>query len=149
MQLFNSSGNPENVSLFQYSVANLPTGPQIIQMSVTTPGSQYLAMQYGNGGASSLQDQWQPTGQTSTEMLADGGPPTGPLPPNGALNGSTSFTFESDAASLASGNALNVSGTEFLTVPEPSSVALMASGMLGLALLYRRRQGGQRNCRSC
>jgi len=106
-------------------------------------------MQYGNGGASSLQDQWQPTGQTSTEMLADGGPLTGPLPPDGALNGSTSFTFESDAASLASGNALNVSGTEFLTVPEPSSVALMASGMLGLALLYRRRQGGQRNCRSC
>ena len=149
MQLFNSSGNPENVSLFQYSVANLPTGPQIIQMSVTTPGSQYLAMQYGNGGASSLQDQWQPTGQTSTEMLADGGPLTGPLPPDGALNGSTSFTFESDAASLASGNGLGISGTQYLTVPEPSSLALMVSGMLGLALLYRRRQGGQRNCRSC
>ena len=31
-------------------------------------------------------------------------------------------------------------------VPEPSSVALVASGMLALALLYRRRQGGQRNC---
>jgi PEP-CTERM motif len=149
MQLFNGSGNPENVSLFQYSVANLPPGPQTMQMSVTTPGSQYLAMQYGNGGASSLQDQWQPTGQTSTEMLADGGPPTGSLPPNGMLNGSTSFTFESDAASLAGGNGFNVSGTQYLTVPEPSSLALMASGMLGLALLYRRRQGGQRHCRSC
>jgi hypothetical protein len=149
MNLINNSGNPENVSLFQYSVASLPPGLQTIQMSVTTPGSQYLAMQYGNGGASSLQDQWQPTGQTSTEMLADGGPPTGPLPPNGVLNGSTSFTFESDAASLASGNALNISGNQFLTVPEPSSVALMVSGMLGLALLYRCRQGGQRNCRSC
>ena len=149
MKLNNNSGSPENVSLFQYSVANLPPGPQTIQMSVTTPGSQYQAMQYGNGGASSLQDQWQPTGQTSTEMLADGGPPTGSLPPNGALNGSTSFTFESDAASLASGNGLGISGTQYLTVPEPSSLALMVSGMLGLALLYRRRQGGQRNCRSC
>jgi hypothetical protein len=149
MQLFNGSGNPENVSLFQYSVANLPPGPQTIQMSVTTPGSQYLAMQYGNVGAFSLQDQWQPTGQTSTEMLADGGPPTGSLPPNGMLNGSTSFTFESDAASLAGGNGLNISGTQYLTVPEPSSLTLMASGMLGLALLYRRRQGGQRHCRSC
>jgi PEP-CTERM motif len=148
MKLNNNSGSPENVSLFQYSVANLPTGPQIIQMSVTSPG-QYKAMQYGNGGASSLQDQWQPSGQTSTEMLADGGPPAGPLPPNGVLNGSTSFTFESDAASLAGGNALTISGTQYLTVPEPSSVALMVSGMLGLALLYRRRQGGQRNCRSC
>jgi hypothetical protein len=139
MQLFNNSGNPENASLFQYSVASLPPGPQTIQMSVTTPGSQYLAMQYGNGGASSLQDQWQPTGQTSTEMLADGGPPTGPLPPNGALNGSTSFTFESDATSLARGNALNISGTEFLTVPEPSSVALMAGGMAALGFIRRRR----------
>jgi hypothetical protein len=151
MKLNNNSGNPENVSLFQYSVASLPPGPQTIQMSVTIPDSQYLylAMQYGNGGASSLQDQWLPTGQTSTEMLADGGPPTGPLPPNGALNGSTSFTFESDAASLASGNGLGISGTQYLTVPEPSSLALMVSGMLGLALLYRRRQGGQRNCCSC
>jgi len=147
MQLFNNSGNPENVSLFQYSVASLPPGPQTIQMSVTTPGSQYLAMQYGNGGASSLQDQWQPTGQTSTEMLADGGPPAGPLPPNGALNGSTSFTFESDAASLVSGNALNISGTEFLTVPEPSSVELMAGGMAALGLI-RRRRAAQRQFRA-
>jgi hypothetical protein len=148
MQLFNNSGNPENVSLFQYSVASLPPGPQTIQMSVTTPGSQYLAMQYGNGGASSLQDQWQPTGQTSTEMLADGGPPAGPLPPNGALNGSTSFTFESDAASLVSGNALNISGTEFLTVPEPSSVALMAGGMAALGLIRRRRAAQLRQFRA-
>ena len=142
MKLNNNSGSPENVSLFQYSVANLPPGPQTIQMSVTTPGSQYQAMQYGNGGASSLQDQWQPTGQTSTEMLADGGPPTGSLPPNGALNGSTSFTFESDAMSLANGNALNISGTQYLTVPEPSSVALLAGGMAALGLI-RRRQAAQ------
>ena len=142
IKLFNNSGNPENVSLFQYSVASLPSGPQTIQMSVTTPGSQYLAMQYGNGGASWLQDQWQPTGQTSTEMLADGGPPTGSLPPNGALNGSTSFTFESDAMSLANGNALNISGTQYLTVPEPSSVALLAGGMAALGLI-RRRQAAQ------
>ena len=147
IKLLNSSGNPENVSLFQYSVASLPPGPQTIQMSVTTPGSQYLATQYGNGGASWLQDQWQPTGQTSTEMLADGGPPTGPLPPNGALNGSMSFTFESDAMSLASGNALNISGTEFLTVPEPSSVALMAGGMAALGLI-RRRRAAQRQFRA-
>lgn len=145
--LLNSSGNPENVSLFQYSVASLPPGPQTIQMSVTTPGSQYLAMQYGNGGASSLQDQWQPTDQTSTEMLADGGPPTGPLPP-GPLNGTTSFTFESDAMSLASGNALNISGTEFLTVPEPSSVALMAGGMAALGLIRRCRAAQLRQFRA-
>jgi hypothetical protein len=148
IQLINNSGNPENVSLFQYSVASLPPGPQTIQMSVTTPGSQYLAMQYGNGGASSLQDQWQPIGQTSTEMLADGGSPTGPLPPNGALNGSTSFTFESDAASLVSGNALTISGTEFLTVPEPSSVALMAGGMAALGLIRRRRAAQLRQFRA-
>jgi hypothetical protein len=148
IKLFNNSGNPENVSLFQYSVASLPPGPQTIQMSVTTPGSQYLAMQYGNGGASWLQDQWQPTGQTSTEMLADGGPPTGSLPPNGALNGSTSFTFESDAMSLANGTALNISGTQTLTVPEPSSVMLLAGGMAALGLIRRRRAAHLRQFRA-
>jgi hypothetical protein len=134
--------------LFQYSVASLLPGPQTIQMSVTTPGSQYMAMQYGNGGASSLQNQWQPTGQTSTEMLVDGGPPTGPLPPNGALNGSTSFTFESDTVSLASGNALNISGTQYLTVPEPSSVALLAGGMVALGLIRRGRAAQLRQFRT-
>jgi hypothetical protein len=148
IKLNNNSGNLENVSLFQYSVASLPPGLQTIQMSVTTPGSQYLAMQYGNGGASSLKDQWQPTGQTSTEMLADGGPPTGPLPLNGVLNGSTSFTFESDAMSLASGNALNISGTELLTVPEPSSVALLAGGMVALGLIRRGRAAQLRQFRA-
>jgi hypothetical protein len=60
------------------------------------------------------------------------------------------YAYEWDVILAASGNpgsSLTISEIQAV-VPEPSSVALVASGMLVLALLYRRRQGGQRNCHS-
>jgi hypothetical protein len=53
--------------------------------------------------------------------------------------GNVDYAYEWDAT-LAGGSSIIISELQTV-VPEPSSVALVASGMLALALLYRRRQG--------
>ena len=60
--------------------------------------------------------------------------------------GNTVYAYEWETT-LAAGASITVSEIQTV-VPEPSSVALVASGMLVLGLSCRRRQGGQRHCRS-
>jgi hypothetical protein len=65
-------------------------------------------------------------------------------------SGNVCFAYEWDlnlAAAGSAGSSLSLSEIQAV-VPEPSSLTLVVSGMLALALLYRRRQGGQCKCRS-
>lgn len=156
--LENLSASSQTISLFQFSdfILGGAPGAQMVDMISNSP-TQYGANQ--TGGGISLQNQVQiigPIGGT-TKMQADGnGSLFGPFigPPNtldnATLNasGNAVFAYEWDVT-LAPNTSFTISETSTITVPEPSSMALMVSGMLGLALLYRRRQGGQRNCRSC
>lgn|ERR1035437_1555667 len=157
--LKNLSTSSQTISLFQFSdfILGGAAGAQMVNMISNSP-TQYGANQ--TGGGISLQNQVQIVGTigATTKMQADGnGSLFGPFiggPPynldNVTLNasGNAVFAYEWDVA-LAPNTSLIISETSTITVPEPSSMALMVSGMLGLALLYRRRQGGQRNCRSC
>lgn len=82
-------------------------------------------------------------------MQADnGGAPFGPL--NGSPNplnditltasGNAVFAYEWDVTGLQGGSSFTISQTQTITVPEPSSVALVSAGMLAVALVCRRRR---------
>jgi hypothetical protein len=157
--LKNLSTSSQTISLFQFSdlILGAAAGAQIVNMISNSP-TQYGANQ--TGGGISLQNQVQYIGTfgATTEMQADGsGSHFGPFiggPPytldNVTVNasGNAVFAYEWDVT-LAPNTSFIISETSTITVPEPSSMALIVSGMLGLALLSRCRQGGQRHCRSC
>ena len=144
----NLSGSASTISIFQYSdfVLGSAPGSQTLSM-VPIPSTQASANQ--SGGGATLQWLGQLTGGT-VEVQANGsGAPFGPF--NGSAtslnnttlsaSGTAVFGYEFDAISLAPGNSLTISETAALAVPEPSSLALISSGMLVLALLGRRRLG--------
>jgi hypothetical protein len=143
----NLSGSPTTISIFQYSDFVLGGVPgQTLNMTVINT-TQATASQ--SGGGATLTWSGQATGG-SVEVQANGsGAPFGPF--NGsatALNntnlsasGTAVFGYEFDAINLVSSNSLTASETAALTVPEPSSVALICSGMIALALLNRQRRG--------
>jgi PEP-CTERM motif-containing protein len=148
----NASGASVNLHLFQYSdfvVGNAP-GSQTLSIS-NTPTQGFFSQ---SGGTSLLTLSAQNTFGT-TEVQADNtGAPFGPFIGNGTtlnnatLNdtGTVDFGVEFDAT-VAAGNLLTttVSGHDpdyygpQEVVPEPASVALVASGMALLALVFRRR----------
>jgi PEP-CTERM motif len=144
----NLSGNASTFSLFQYSdfvLGNAP-GSQTLNMAINS-SSQATANQ--SGGGVTLQWLGQLTGGAVEVQANNSGTFFGPF--NGTatvLNntplsvfGNAVFGYEFDAINLAAGNSLTVSETAALVVPEPSSVALVALGMIAAATLYRIRKG--------
>jgi hypothetical protein len=156
--LKNLSASSQTISLFQFSdfILGGAAGAQMVNMISNSP-TQYGANQTGGGISLQNQVQYIGTSGATTEMQANGGGSHfGPFiggPPytldNSTLNasGNAVFAYEWDVV-LAPNTSFIISETSTITVPEPSSLALIVSGMLGLALLYRRRQGGQRHGRS-
>jgi len=157
--LRNLSTSSQTISLFQFSdfILGGAAGAQMVNMFSNSP-TQYGANQVG--GWVSLQNQVQYAGTTNglaIRMQANGsGSHFGPFiggPPytldNSTLNASGNAVFAYQwEATLAPNTSFTISELSTITVPEPSSLALVVSGMLGVALLYRRRQGGQRHGRS-
>jgi hypothetical protein len=141
----NLSGSATTLSLFQYSdfILGSAVGAQTLNMIINN-SSQSTANQ--SGGGVSLQWQGQLTGGTVEVQANNTGAPFGPF--NGSatalLNtplsatGNAVFGYEFDALNLAAGNSLTVSETSLLVVPEPSSMALIASGICFLVPLWRR-----------
>ena len=155
LTLKNLSASSQTISLFQFSdfILGGAAGAQMVNMISNSP-TQYGAKQTGGGISLQNQIQFIGTPGATTEMQANGsGSLFGPFlgPPNALDNvtlsasGNAVFAYEWDVT-LAPNTSFQIS--ESSTVPEPSSMALMASGMFGFALLCRCRQGGQRNCRS-
>jgi hypothetical protein len=155
----NLSATTQVFHFYQYSDFDLGgvSGGQNVQFSSNGSGQQYQVVQtdlFGRTltglitavtGGSSAQSEVQAGLFDGTKFgLGSGASVT----LNNTLNasGNVVYAYEWDAA-LAAGTSITISEIQAV-VPEPSSVALGASGMLALALLYRRRQGGQRNCRS-
>jgi len=143
----NLSGSASTISIFQYSDFILGSAPGSQTLNMTVINSTQASANQSGGGAA-LQWLGQLTGG-AVEVQANGsGAPFGPF--NGSAtslnnttlsaSGTAVFGYEFDG-SLAPSNSLTISETAALTVPEPSSVALICSGMIALALLNRRRRG--------
>jgi len=143
----NLSGSAANISIFQYSDFVLGSAPGSQTLNMTPiPTTQASANQ--SGGGATLQWLGQLTGGTVEVQASGSGAPFGAfIGPATTLNnttlsasGSAVFGYEFDG-NLASNNSLTISETAALTVPEPSTVALICSGMIALALVNRRRRG--------
>lgn len=145
----NTSGTNEVLHLFEYSDFALGGNAGEQNVNFSGSGIPYQVNQTGPNG-SSLQGTLSINGGTSYTVeeaagLADGtsfGLRTGnPAPtfggPLSAGEGAVDYVYEIDVT-LASGQGFTVSATQALAVPEPSSVALMGLGMLGLVISSRK-----------
>ena len=138
---------------YQYSDFDLGgvSGGQNVQFTSKGSGQQYQVVQTastgitltglvtGVSGGSSVQYEVQAGTYDGTQFgLGNGN--SAPLLNNTLTAGPDNvvYAYEWDAT-LAAGGSIIISEIETV-VPEPSSVALVASGMLALALLYRRRR---------
>ena len=152
-----SSGQTHVFHFYQYSdfdLGGIP-GSQNVQFYNNGSSSYYEVKQ--SGGAASLDVTVSASNPSAVQAgLYDGnqfGLGNGNSAPSldntlAAGPGDAVFAYEWDVT-LVPGGAFQISELQTVSVPEPSPVALMASGLLALALLYRRRHGGQRNCHSC
>ncbi len=149
MKFYNNSGGSANVSLFQYSdfvVGNAP-GSQTVNINTSNPTLPAFTQ---SGGGYALTLNTINTEGATTEVQADNtGAPFGPFSTgsgtldNTPLNdtGTVDFGVEFDAT-VGNGNSFQAGHTAndpITMVPEPASVALVASGMALLALVFRRR----------
>jgi hypothetical protein len=154
LTILNTSGTSETVHFYQYSHFELGgvVGGQNVQFSNGGSGPYFQVNQTGTGGVS-LQGLVSGASAPSPEVQAGVGTQFGlvngssaPTLDNSTLAagpGDVSYANEWDAT-LAPGGSFQISELQTLTsVPEPTSVALMATGML--ALLYRRRQNNRRH----
>lgn len=145
--VMNTSAVSQDYHFFQYSDFDLGgvTGNQSVQFYNNGSSSYYEVIQTGAPGsvvetaiapgASSLEVQAGYFNGT-LNLLNDGLPTT----LNNTLSagpGDLTYAYEWDAT-LAPGTSLQIS--KLLTVPEPSSLALISSGALLLAWVQRRRR---------
>ena len=146
--VMNTSSLSQDYHFFQYSDFDLAgvTGGQNVQFYNNGSSTYYEVIQ--TGGTGSLVETAIAPGASSSEVQAGFFPGT----LNGLNDGLTTtlnntlaagpgdvtYAYEWDAT-LAPGASLQIS--KLLTVPEPSSMALISSGMFVLALLRRRRRG--------
>ncbi|MGA3163842.1 MAG: PEP-CTERM sorting domain-containing protein [Verrucomicrobiota bacterium] len=146
-----SGGDLNNVSIFQYSDFVLGgsgyAGSQTVSM---TPASGGYAYAYQSGGGLTLTWNGDAIGYTTLVQADSSGAPFGAFTGSGNLNNTTLTANNTSAVfgyefsgSVANGNFLTISeNTTFPDpVPEPSSLALISSGMLAVALIFRQRRG--------
>jgi len=161
-QLNNSSSGPELTSLL--GIKNLTATNEIIHLyqfsdfalggnsagqtiQFVGTGLPYEVLQTGSNGQqmTGTLTALGPLGLASVEEiagfndgmqfgLANGAPVSFPAPDNLSATGDVDFAYEVDAT-VGSDSALSVS--ELQSVPEPSVVALVTAGMLGIGLLRR------------
>jgi len=151
IQFNNLGASPLNISIFQHSdfVLGGPSaaGSQTVNMIPASGGGFATANQSG-GGLTLTWNGDAPSGTTLVQANSSGAP-FGPFIGLGsnlnnttlsAINTFAVFGYEFSGSVLA-GNLLSISenATYPSPVPEPSSVALISSGMLFLALISRRR----------
>lgn len=150
LTLQNTSGTNEVLHLYQFSDFDLNgvTGGQNVQFAGTT--SPFLVTQTGVGagpltGSFSALAGGNPTTVEEIAGIVDGtqfgliNGNVAPLFANTQLSagaGDVEYAYEIDAT-LLNGQTLTVS--ELQTVPEPSSLALISSGILALTLFSWRR----------
>jgi hypothetical protein len=155
----NLSATTQVFHFYQYSDFDLGgvSGGQNVQFTSNGSGQQYQVVQTGSGtiltglvtavtGGSFGQSELQAGLFDGNKFGLGSGNPVTLDNTLTAGPGNVVYAYEWDAT-LAAGSSITI-GEIQTVVPEPSSVTLVASGMLALVLLYRRRQGGQRNCRS-
>jgi len=156
----NLSSTPQVLHFYQYSDFDLEgvSGGQNVQFSSNGSGQQYQVVQTDSTGRTLTGLISGVTGGTSAQSEVQAGLFDGTQFGLGSAisvtldntltagPGNVDYAYEWDAT-VAAGGSIIISEIQAV-VPEPSSVALVASGMVALALLHRRRQGGQRNCRS-
>jgi hypothetical protein len=155
----NPSATAQVFHFYQYSDFDLGgvTGGQYVQFSDNGSGHYYQVVQKGpgeiltglitavNGGSNTMSEVQAGLWDGNKFGLGSGGAVTldntlaaGP--------GNVVYAYEWEAT-LAAGSSIIISETQTV-VPEPSSMALVASGMFAVALFCRRRPGGQCNGRS-
>jgi len=148
IKFYNETGANNYISIFQYSDfvmgGSSAAGSQNLNMTTATGGGYAIANQTGGGGNTLNFKGFVASGTTEVQADSSGAPfgaflgnasPT--TLDNTTLNasGNAVFGYEFDG-NIAAGNALTIS--EVIAVPEPSSVALVSTGMLGLVWLHRR-----------
>jgi hypothetical protein len=149
----NTSSTTQVYHFYQYSDFWLGgvSGNQNVQFYNNGSGSYYEVIQTGLiggpligtvtalSGGSAVVPEVQAGLYNGTQFGLANGNPAPTLNDNlTAGAGNVVYAYEWDA-SLSPGGAITIS--EIQSVPEPSSVALISSGMLVLALLRRRRRG--------
>jgi hypothetical protein len=155
IQVKNTLSTAQTINFLQFSRFSLgnPTGIQTVNMSAGSGTQFYVTQQTDGGTYPSLQDSYLVSGTatTTTMQATDGGALFGPFIGTTPLDnttfsaaGTADYAFETSAL-LGQNKSFTISQIQMITVPEPSSVALISSGMLALALLHRRRPGGRRN----
>lgn len=146
-----TSGQTLTFHLYQYSDFNLGgvAGGQNVQFSNNGSGANYQVDQTGLSGVSLqgvVSGASAPLGEAQAGLATHFGLGNGNASPT--LDNVTLFAGAGDAVyayewdeTLAPGGSFQISELQTLSsVPEPSSVALLAPGVVALALLYRRRR---------
>lgn len=158
----NPTATAQTYHFYQYSDFDLGgvSGSQYVQFNPNGASTAYQVVQTGLAGVTLTGTVTALSGGTSIAPEEQAGIYDGtqfglgngnsaPLLNNTlpAGPGNVVYAYQWDVTLAASGNpgsSLTISEIQAV-VPEPSSIALVASGMLVFVLLYRRRQGGQRN----
>jgi hypothetical protein len=152
----NPTASTQVYHFYQYSDFELggASGSQSLQFYSNGFGQYYQVVQTASSGTILTGLVTAVTGGISAQAEVQAGLYDGnnfglgggnPVTLNNTLTagpGNAVYAYEWDVT-LAAGTSLTISEIQTV-VPEPSSVALVASGILGLALLRRRRQRGSR-----